>query len=174
MIKFDTAIAFVLKYEGGYVHDPDDPGGETKYGISKRQYPDLDIAGLTEDQAKDIYRLDYWTRNLCNQLPGPVAMAVFDTAVNMGSHRAGILLQEAANNLFKGGDRPLLVVDGDIGPKTVTTVAKSAGVGRIPLYLVHDMMLRRIEHYVNLNRAKYLKGWINRVVELVKAIEEAA
>jgi len=57
--NFERCIAFVLRHEGGYVNDPRDPGGETKYGISKRAYPGLDIKNLTEEQAKEIYRQDY-------------------------------------------------------------------------------------------------------------------
>jgi hypothetical protein len=59
---FERAVAFVLRHEGGYVNDPRDPGGETKYGISKRAYPRLDIKGLTEADAKEIYRRDYWEK----------------------------------------------------------------------------------------------------------------
>src|SRR5690606_2973445 len=59
---FLHAVEVVLEHEGGYVHDPHDPGGETKFGISKRQYPDLDIANLTREQAIEIYRRDWWDK----------------------------------------------------------------------------------------------------------------
>ena len=54
MIGSTEAIEHVLKFEGGYVNDPDDPGGETNFGISKRSYPDLDIAALTVADAVEI------------------------------------------------------------------------------------------------------------------------
>ena len=60
MSNFDRAFRFLIGEEGGYVNDPADPGGETKFGISKRAYPQLDIKSLTLDQAKAIYRRDYW------------------------------------------------------------------------------------------------------------------
>lgn len=60
MAKFEDAIDLVLENEGGYVNDPQDPGGETKYGISERAYPSLDIKNLTVDQAKAIYKRDFW------------------------------------------------------------------------------------------------------------------
>jgi hypothetical protein len=85
---FEAAMNFVLRWEGGYVNDPYDPGGETKYGISKRQYPHLDIKNLTLDQAKEIYRRDYWAPSGCDKLPPQAAVALFDTAVNIGVRRA--------------------------------------------------------------------------------------
>ena len=59
-MTFDILVKKVLKHEGGYVNDPSDPGGETKYGISKRAFPDLDIKNLTEEQAILIYYDEYW------------------------------------------------------------------------------------------------------------------
>ena len=82
--SWDKAIDFVLSMEGGYVNDPKDPGGETKYGISKRAYPNVDIAGLTESKAKEIYKKDYWDKCGCDGLPVGIDILVFDTAVNMG------------------------------------------------------------------------------------------
>lgn len=69
----------------GYVNDPHDPGGETKYGISKRAHPDEDIKNLTLERAGEIYFQDYWLPNHCFQLDWPMNLCVFDTAVNMGT-----------------------------------------------------------------------------------------
>jgi len=88
MKDFDKAIKFVLKWEGGYSNDLNDPGGETKYGISKRSYPELDISKLTLKQAKEIYYQNYWLKCGCDSLPYPFNIVVFDTAVNMGRRRA--------------------------------------------------------------------------------------
>jgi lysozyme family protein len=60
--EFNGAFEILIGHEGGYVDHPDDPGGETKYGISKRSYPEVNIAALTLDKAKAIYREDYWDR----------------------------------------------------------------------------------------------------------------
>ena len=86
--NFDEALKFVLKWEGGYSNDPNDPGGETKYGISKRSYPELDIRKLTLKQAKEIYYQNYWLKSGCDKLPFPFNIVVFDTSVNMGRRRA--------------------------------------------------------------------------------------
>ena len=86
--NWDKAIDFVLSIEGGYVNDPKDPGGETKYGISKHSYPNVDIANLTEEQAKEIYKRDYWDKCNCDHIPDLRDVLVFDTAVNMGINSA--------------------------------------------------------------------------------------
>ena len=85
---FDKIIEFTLKYEGGYVNDPDDPGGETKFGISKRSYPNVNIADLTKIDAIKIYERDYWKAVDFGPMDDKVKMALFDTAVNCGAGTA--------------------------------------------------------------------------------------
>jgi lysozyme family protein len=85
--NFDRAFTIVVGIEGGLVNDPKDPGGVTKYGISKRQYPDVDIANLTVEQAKAIYLRDYWNTHDLDSLEYGKALLVFDTAVNGGNHQ---------------------------------------------------------------------------------------
>ena len=89
---FEKALKFVLKWEGGYSNDPRDPGGETKYGISKRSYPNEDIKNMTLERAKEIYYQNYWLKTGCDGLPFPFNIIVFDTAVNMGRKRASEFL----------------------------------------------------------------------------------
>ncbi len=85
--EFEKCVAFVLEREGGYVKNPKDPGGETKYGISKRAYPFLTIKHLTVDQAKRIYYTDYWLRG-AQSLEWPLNLCFFDCAVNQGTKKA--------------------------------------------------------------------------------------
>lgn len=85
--KFRKSLKFTLAEEGGYVNDPKDPGGETKWGISKRAYPLLNIKNLTPQQAADIYAKDYWDASGCDNIPWPLCAVVFDTAVNCGVGR---------------------------------------------------------------------------------------
>jgi lysozyme family protein len=94
-MSFEKSVEFVLKHEGGYVNDPDDPGGETKYGISKRAYPNLNIKNLKIEHAKEIYKKDYWDKikDHCIESFMPI---VFDTAVNCGPSRALKFYKEAA------------------------------------------------------------------------------
>lgn len=87
-MSFDRVMAFILAEEGGLVNNPADPGGLTKYGISKRAYPTLDIANITVDDAKAIYRNNYWnTLGLDGEKFGP-ALVLMDCAVNQGVKRA--------------------------------------------------------------------------------------
>jgi lysozyme family protein len=84
---WEAVIAHTLLLEGGYVNDPRDSGGETKFGISKRSYPYLHIAQLTREEAIAIYRRDYWAR-VPVELPDGMRWMVFDACVNHGTSRA--------------------------------------------------------------------------------------
>lgn len=86
-VAWQKAITFTLGKEGGYSFNPADPGGETKYGISKRSYPRLDIKNLTVQQAKLIYYKDYWGPLGCSELPANKALIVFDQGVLTGVSR---------------------------------------------------------------------------------------
>lgn len=83
-VGFDQAVQNVLKREGGYVNDPDDRGGETKYGISRNANPDVDIPSLTQDKAIQIYRERYWDAIGADNLPSDLREIAFDAAVNHG------------------------------------------------------------------------------------------
>jgi lysozyme family protein len=95
--QFKEGFQFVLKWEGGYVDDPDDPGGQTKYGISKAAYPHLNIPELKMIDAVYIYYEDYWAKAGCSELDYPLNIVVFDTAVNCGVGRATHWLKKAKN-----------------------------------------------------------------------------
>ena len=111
-MTFDIAFAKLIGHEGGYVHDLRDTGGETKYGISKRSYPNVDIADLNLDDAKAIYKRDFWDRAQCDRLHPDLAFQVFDGAVNSGIGNSIRWLQEAAG----------VAVDGVVGPLTLRRV----------------------------------------------------
>jgi len=99
-MSFDKIIEFTLDYEGGYVKDLADLGGETKYGISKRAYPHEDIAGMTIERATELYKRDYWDR--LNIEDDVMHMVAFDTAVNIGVKRTTAFLNgcPSANDLI--------------------------------------------------------------------------
>jgi len=88
MKNFNIAIEFVLKWEGELIEDKNDPGGITKYGISQKAHPYLDIKNLTLKKAKQIYYDNYWLKADCDKMPFPFNLIVFDTAVNCGVRRA--------------------------------------------------------------------------------------
>lgn len=88
-MSFERAFDIVVGAEGGYVNDPQDPGGETNFGISKRSYPTVDIKNLTLPQARDIYLRDYWRKAGCDSLASEaMGILIFDCAVNQGVARA--------------------------------------------------------------------------------------
>lgn len=101
MGTFDIAVDFVLKAEGGYSSDPNDPGGETNFGISKRFHPDLNVRELTREGAIDIYRRNYWDANKLNELAPGLAIAAFDCAVNQGPARMRRILAECKGDIVE-------------------------------------------------------------------------
>lgn len=97
MTDFESALPKVLRYEGGYVNDPNDPGGETNMGISKRAYPNEDIAGMTIERAAVIYKRDYWDAAKCSMVQVALRPLYFDTAVNCGVGTAIKMLQRCGH-----------------------------------------------------------------------------
>jgi len=153
-VTFEQAIEIILKWEGGYVNDPRDPGGETRYGISKKSFPDLDIANLTLHQAKQIYLENYWMPVRARELPAILRLPVFDTAVNMGVKTAIKLLQRAA----------YVVVDGHVGPKTIEACERFPG----PTW--SRFMSKRAKRYTELSTfSTYGDGWLNRLFDVARA-----
>ena len=152
---FSRCLAHILAEEGGYVFDPKDPGGETKYGISKRAHPSVDIKALTPDQAGAIYKANYWNPISGDALPAGVALIVFDMAVNQGARRAAITLQTAVG----------AKADGAIGPKTIEAVKS-----RSPVALIQKIAEMRTELYLGMDNAteeRFEKGWIKRLIRTV-------
>jgi len=94
-MNFDLAFERLIGHEGGYVWHEKDPGGETKFGISKRSYPGEDISGLTLNMAKQIYMRDYWGPSGCDAVPDAIKFDLFDMAVNSGVQAAVKCLQRA-------------------------------------------------------------------------------
>jgi lysozyme family protein len=154
MSGFNEAVKMVLKHEGGYVNHPSDPGGETNFGISKRAYPEVDIANLTEEEAAEIYRADYWNKIKGDLLPVPVAILVFDWAVNSGVSRAVKALQTAV-----GAD-----ADGVLGSRTVASV--TAAYDASPKDVCDSITNLRQSFVRNIPTYNVFgKGWERRIQE---------
>lgn len=137
---FARAVKDTILAEGGAMvtNHAWDPGGLTKYGISQKAYPSLDIKSLTEDEAINIYFHDYWVRSGCNRLESKyVASELFDSAVNTGPYRAGQFLQKAINFLDSSAN---LVVDGAVGPKTAAAANKLSQRYELPLVIAMNLM----------------------------------
>lgn len=156
--RFRHAVGVVLRHEGGYVHDPTDYGGETKFGISKRQYPALDIKNLTREEASEVYRRDYWDRYRYGEIADPdVAAKMLDMTVLMGPDDAGRYLQIALNAVGQ-----TVVVDGVVGSKTIAAVnATAAGPVLSALRSLAAMHhYREVER--NPSQARFINGWLKR------------
>jgi lysozyme family protein len=165
----DIAIEKCLEHEGGFGKDPKDEGNwtggkqgvgilkGTKYGISAAKYPDLDIENLTQQQAKDIYRKDYWDKCRCDELPPALALMVFDAAVQHGADDrpddAPAMLQRAIGS----------IPDGNIGPKTIEAAQKID-----PKRALRNLSKERAIYYSTLrNWPVYKDGWMQRLMEHV-------
>lgn len=160
--RFVRAVTSVLSHEGGYVHDPRDPGGETKYGISRRSYPDEDIANLSRARAVELYRRDFWERHRYGALRDEaLALKVFDLAVNVGPLRANRMLQRAYNRLCVSDHRGLglLREDGVLGQKTFEAVNGY----RHPGALVMALKIEAGVYYGGLDKPAFLAGWLARL-----------
>lgn len=147
-LTFDTAFTRLLGHEGNYSNDPKDPGGETKWGISKRSYPNLNIKDLTQDQAKAIYLSDFWSKVNGDNLPSAVMWNLFDFAVNSGISTAIRYLQKSVG----------VADDGHWGPMS-QAAAEKMGENDMVMLLVAN----RMEFQAKLSTwPSYGKGWTNR------------
>ncbi len=139
-------MAFVEFHEGGFVDDPDDSGGKTIYGISRRAHSDPEFwANPTPAKARAIYQRDYWSANQLALLPNHIAVVAFDLFVNHTPRDAVKTLQRSA------GAR----VDGIMGRETRAAL-KEASIARLIQHrlALYDSIVRRRP-----KDAKFLDGW---------------
>lgn len=108
-MNFETAFEKLVGHEGGYVNNPADPGGETKFGLSKRSYPAEDIQNLTLERARWLYMRDFWGPAGCDAVQDGLKFQLFDMAVNSGVKTAIKTLQRAVGE----------IEDGILGPRTL-------------------------------------------------------
>ena len=158
MSGFDTAFDRLMSSEGGYTPGVGDPGGETKWGISKRSYPSIVIAQLTRDEAKEIYRKDYWLRVHADEMPPPIAFQVFDLAVNSGIETAVRMLQRALG----------VADDGHWGPVTQAAMLHVDG-----LVLALRLNGARLDYMTRLSGwQQFGKGWARRIAQNLLSVAE--
>jgi lysozyme family protein len=146
----DRALKTVLKWEGGYVNHPKDPGGATNMGITQKTLQGWrgapvtaeDMKALTHKEAEAIYKARYWAACQCEALEFPVALMVFDAAVNHGPGRAARLLQEALG----------------------------AAQAKDPAALATEIAARRMVFYASLKTFKtFGLGWSRRLMDALAA-----
>lgn len=166
MTLFEHAFQIVIGEEGGLSTNPADPGNwtggacgkgacrGTKYGIAASAHPNVEIASLTLAQAQSIYQDAYWIPVKADQLPPPLAILVFDAAVNCGVSRAVAWLQTAA----------CTTVDGDLGPQTLAAIEARRGDGAA---LCAEFQAQRLTWMANLPTWRtFGLGWARRLCRL--------
>lgn len=171
-MNFNQAFKITLRHEvgnaldGAYHKDPNDSGGETKYGISKKAYPKVDIKNLTEAQAKDIYEQDYWHGMKLDSIYQGVRLLLFDIAVNMGVKAATRLVQEVCDGVPRA-----VAVDGILGQRTREAINNYPD--KADLY--RKIIKKRVEYYLTISNpksqnaqykknAKFFRNWVIRSI----------
>lgn len=169
--RLKSSLTFVLEWEGGFVNDPDDPGGATNKGITQAVYDGYrkqhglahqSVEKISDAEVAEIYQNNYWNAAHRGSLPEPLDMVMFDTAVNMGVGTAVTFLQHCLH----------VAEDGHFGPATAGALEahKHAAPGLASCFLAarearyHSIAVRHP------NMSKFLKGWLNRLHALEKAI----
>ncbi len=171
--RFQTALNFALRWEGGFSDHPNDTGGRTNKGVTERVYHAwLDDRGespkpvenITEDEIHAIYNTRYWLTGRSDALAPNVDWMQFDASVNHGPGGAKKLLQRA---LVACGHQ--IAVDGAVGPKTLgaAQLTKPEDLGRAYLEQRRALYHRIVER--NESQNVFLRGWLNRVADLEQA-----
>jgi lysozyme family protein len=157
-VKFERAVKRVLEFEGGYSNDPVDAGGETKFGISKRSYPNVDIKNLTIEDAKFIYYRDFWEPQLYRDFESAeLAEKVFDLAVNVGTNRAHTLLQRA----LRAVGSPVKE-DGVLGKITLAAVNSANETALLAALRSEAAGYYRSIVTKNAGQNRFINGWLKR------------
>lgn len=177
--------AIIIPYEGLYSNDKNDRGGETVWGIARNIDKDAPIWKLVDDWKKkpdfprnmmndkaliiaaaDYYKKRYWDNlNLSSVNNQTIATELFDISVNMGPGVAGTFLQRALNVLNRNGqDYPDLLVDGQVGPKTVSALNSHKSPENVLLCLNALQGAKYIGICENNpSQEVFMNGWIKRI-----------
>lgn len=151
LASFKDIFERTIDHEGNYSNDPNDPGGETKFGISKRSYPNLIISKLTLEDAYNIYKRDFWDVIHGDNLPYSVAYQLFDFAINSGVGTAIRYLQRAVG----------VADDGYIGPVSIKAISETS-----ELVMILNLNAERLDFMTRLkNWPSEGAGWARRIAK---------
>lgn len=194
---FQASVDLMIFKEGGdkLVRHPRDPGRLTKYGISSRAYPHLDVASLNREAATDIYRKDYFEAAGCDMLSPRLAIMVFGSAINQGVAAAVTMLQRSFNDCLADirsdngfaaflwpdaredalkalstAEIAPLKIDGVNGEKT----GKACGImsDHLPELMAGTFCRLRAWRYANtVGDETFLSGWLDRLFDVAAAAE---
>ena len=157
--NYDLCLETILHHEGGYVDHPDDPGGETNLGVTKKVYEEWggtkNMKDLTVEDVAPIYKKNYWDRVKGDELPSGLDLCVFDFGVNAGTGRAAKYLQSMVG----------ATADGAIGPATLRAVHAYVQIEGLE-HAIGEYQHKRQGYYEGLKHfATFGRGWTRRVSE---------
>jgi lysozyme family protein len=152
-MNYKLIILKTIELEGGYCNDENDAGGETNFGICKRNYPDLDIKNLTREQAVEIYKTDYYDKIQADKIENvKFRWKLFDMSVNIGQFQATKIIQKVLG----------ITIDGVIGKETLDAM-NSADYDAAIIDVVKEQMKYYIKIVINKpSQLCFLKGWCER------------
>jgi len=166
--NYPESLRFLLRWEGGYVNLPSDHGGPTNKGVTQLVYdawrarngqPSRDVRDITAGEVHEIYRDDYWTPSYCDRIQRRLDLVQFDTSVNMGTHRAILIVQEATGS----------ATDGHFGQATEQACANCDLGTTLDKYCkIREGLYRRFAREPGQER--FLKGWLNRLNDLRRTV----
>ena len=163
MADINISLKITLEYEGGYSNNPNDPGGETNYGITKKtalNYGyDGDMHNIPMDLVTHIYKTGYWdTLNLDTIVNQNIANNIFDTAVNEGTRTSAKMAQSACNNSWP----QVIEVDGNLGPLTIGII--NMVKPNVFIYHFRELRITRYQELVTKDPKlkEFLHGWLKR------------
>lgn len=166
---FGEALRFTLRWEGGYVNNPLDPGGETNKGVTANTYATYrrrkglspqSVRHITDAEVYEIYRDLYWGPAQCQAKTRPLAIVHFDTAVNFGVRGSTLFLQEVLGT----------TVDGDYGPGTRAALARANTYQTARRYCEARIAYRHRRVQRSPSQRVFLAGWLNRDNDLARFI----
>lgn len=162
MARFNDCLQVILGNEGGTSNNAADHGGLTRCGVTQATYdqyrtarklPQQPVTLITQAEINDIYNIYYWVPAHCDQLPQPVDLCVFDTAVNSGVGRSSKLLQAAVG----------VTQDGAVGPATLAAVSAIDPVACATQFCDQREAFYRGIVAHDPTQGVFLAGWLNRL-----------
>lgn len=171
-VKFQRVLHLVLNWEGGYVNRKEDPGGATNFGITQRAYdgyrhsrnlPLVQVKQIAQSEVEDIYRAFYWAPTHADEFPYPLALLLFDSAVEWGVHDAFIKIVDASLGL------PLI-------PAKALEFLKKKNLRQAVIDICNARIAARYKRIAQAPKSViFLKGWLNREGKIkAEALEACA
>lgn len=165
--RFQKMFGIVMAWEGGYVNHPNDPGGETYKGISRRAHPNWEgwkyidaRKAVPESLVASFYYSNFWNKLRCEDMQYPIGEYLFDFGVNAGIDRAARLVQSLVG----------VKVDGIVGEVTLSAIKRYD-----TKELMSRLLVERLDYYIGIALARkqlsvFFLGWVRRTLATYKML----